>query len=127
MGKARWSDGRPKVWFEIYHQHGDVHATATLNAAVRAAKGYLKHGLYFVKKGKVNPLDLLIYEVHSRGGWQTLKEDKVLPPRCLVEFMPKKDQVKALHELAWRCYAKGVDEDEQRLAQVLAKGLKVFK
>ncbi len=117
--KNCWPDGRAKVWFEVYNQERDICAAGTLLGAVRFAKRSLKQH----PRDGVHPVDVLIYEVHSRGGWNSPKEDKVKPPRSLVEFLPAKEKAAAMRELAFRCLSKGVTEEDQRLYRLLARSL----
>jgi hypothetical protein len=70
MKVAKWSDGRPKVWFEIYVNQMEKDSAQTLQAAVRKAL----HG----HCAAFEPSAISIYEVHSMGGWNTTKEDKVV-------------------------------------------------
>lgn len=63
----KWADGRPKVWFELYCHKQDLDSSATL-------AGCLKVALAFKSQPKES---LSIYEVHSMGGWNTNKQDKI--------------------------------------------------
>jgi hypothetical protein len=89
---TKWPDGRAKVWFEAYFEKSFFGEASTLARCVKIVKD--------VQQGKGRGISVFkhmepaIYEVHSLGGWDTMKEDKAVKVWSVINGVPKKRQFK---------------------------------